>query len=94
MKKFMIGLLFIILLSTTLSANAETVVLKSNDYDKPLDSCYKYRDIVVQTNNGIQFWWTGTEFIQCPFLVLNLQNPMNLVEWRDMYLSDEVRMEN
>ena len=28
MKKFMIGLLFIILLSTTLSANAETVVLK------------------------------------------------------------------
>ena len=29
MKKFMIGLLFIILLSTTLSANAETVVLKS-----------------------------------------------------------------
>ena len=64
MKKFMIGLLFIVLLSTTLSANAETVVLKSNDYDKPLDSCYKYRDIVVKTNNGIQFWWTGTEFIQ------------------------------
>ena len=28
MKKFMIGLLFIVLLSTTLSANAETVVLK------------------------------------------------------------------
>ena len=67
MKKFMIGLLFIILLSTTLSANAETVVLKSNYYDKPLDSCYKYHDIVVKTNNGILFWWTGTEFIKCPF---------------------------
>ena len=92
MKKFMIGLLFIILLSTTLSANAETVVLKSNDYDKPLDSCYKYRDIVVKTNNGIQFWWTGTEFIQCPFLDTKFTKSDDLVEWRDMDLSDEVRM--
>ena len=92
MKKFMIGLLFIVLLSTTLSANAETVVLKSNDYDKPLDSCYKYRDIVVKTNNGIQFWWTGTEFIQCPFLDTKFTKSDDLVEWRDMDLSDEVRM--
>jgi len=91
MKKFMIGLLFIVLLSTTLSANAETVVLKSNDYDKPLDSCYKYRDIVVQTNNGIQFWWTGTEFIQCPFLDTKFTKSDDLVEWSDMDLSYEVR---
>ena len=91
MKKFMIGLLFIILLSTTLSANAETVVLKSNDYDKPLDSCYKYRDIVVKTNNGIQFWWTGTEFIKGSNLDSKLKKSDNLVEWSDMNLSYEVR---
>ena len=91
MKKFMLGLLFIILLSTTLSANAETVVLKSNDYDKPLDSCYKYRDIVVKTNNGIQFWWTGTEFIKGSNLDSKLKKSDNLVEWSDMNLSYEVR---
>ena len=87
----MLGLLFIILLSTTLSANAETVVLKSNDYDKPLDSCYKYRDIVVKTNNGIQFWWTGTEFIKGSNLDSKLKKSDNLVEWSDMNLSYEVR---
>lgn len=92
MKKFMIGLLFIILLSTTLSANAETVVLKSNYYDKPLDSCYEYRDIVVKTNNGIQFWWTGTEFIQCSLLDTKFTKSDDLVEWSDMDLSYEVRM--
>ncbi len=91
MKKFMIGLLFIVLLSTTLSANAETVVLKSNDYDKPLDSCYKYRDIVVKTNNGIQFWWTGTEFIKGSNLDSKLKKSDDLVEWSDMDLSYEVR---
>ena len=92
MKKFMIGLLFIILLSTTLSANAETVVLKSNYYDKPLDSCYEYHDVLVKSNDGILFWWTGTEFIQCPFLDTKFTKSDDLVEWRDMYLSDEVRM--
>ena len=92
MKKFMIGLLFIILLSTTLSANAETVVLKSNYYDKPLDSCYEYHDVLVKSNDGILFWWTGTEFIKCSLLDTKFTKSDDLVEWRDMYLSDEVRM--
>ena len=66
MKKFMIGLLFIILLSTTLSANAETVVLKANSYDKIRDAYFDYHNIHVLSNQeGNFFWWTGTEFIQC-----------------------------
>ena len=92
MKKFMIGLLFIILLSTTLSANAETVVLKSNYYDKPLDSCYEYHDVLVKSNDGILFWWTGTEFIKCSLLDTKFTKSDDLVEWSDMDLSDEVRM--
>ena len=91
MKKFMIGLLFIILLSTTLSANAETVVLKSNYYDKPLDSCYEYHDVLVKSNDGILFWWTGTEFIKCSLLDTKFTKSDDLVEWSDMDLSDEVR---
>ena len=47
MKKFMIGLLFIILLSTTLSANAETVVLKANSYDKLENAYFDYHNIHV-----------------------------------------------
>ena len=46
----------------------------------------------MKTNNGIQFWWTGTEFIQCPFLDTKFTKSDDLVEWRDMDLSDEVRM--
>ena len=92
MKKFMIGLLFIILLSTTLSANAETVVLKSNDYDKPLDPCYAYHDVRVKSNIGILFWWTGTEFIKCSLLDTKFTKSDNLVEWSDIDMSDDVRM--
>ena len=92
MKKFMIGLLFIILLSTTLSANAETVVLKSNYYDKPLDSCYEYHDVLVKSNDGILFWWTGTEFIKCSLLDTKFTKSDDLVEWSDMNLSDDARM--
>ena len=92
MKKFMIGLLFIILLSTTLSANAETVVLKSNDYDKPLDPCYEYHDVLVKSNIGILFWWTGTEFIKCSLLDTKFTKSDNLVEWSDIDMSDDVRM--
>ena len=47
MKKFMIGLLFIILLSTTLSANAETVVLKANSYDKLENAYFDYHNVDV-----------------------------------------------
>ena len=92
MKKFMIGLLFIVLLSTTLSANAETVVLKSNDYDKPLDSCYEYHDVLVKSNDGILFWWTGTEFIKCSLLDTKFTKSDDLVEWSDMDISYDVRM--
>ena len=92
MKKFMIGLLFIVLLSTTLSANAETVVLKSNDYDKPLDPCYEYHDVLVKSNIGILFWWTGTEFIKCSLLDTKFTKSDNLVEWSDIDMSDDVRM--
>ena len=88
----MIGLLFIILLSTTLSANAETVVLKSNYYDKPLDSCYEYHDVLVKSNDGILFWWTGTEFIKCSLLDTKFTKSDDLVEWSDMNLSDDARM--
>ena len=92
MKKFMIGLLFIILLSTTLSANAETVVLKSNYYDKPLDSCYEYHDVLVKSNDGILFWWTGTEFIKCSLLDTKFTKSDDLVEWSDIDISYDVRM--
>jgi len=50
MKKFMIGLLFIILLSTTLSANAETVVLKANSYDKLENAYFDYHNVDVLSN--------------------------------------------
>ena len=89
MKKFMIGLLFIILLSTTLSANAETVVLKSNYYDKPLDSCYEYHDVLVKSNDGILFWWTGTEFIKCSLLDTKFTKSDDLVEWSDIDLRNQ-----
>ena len=93
MKKFMIGLLFIILLSTTLSANAETVVLKANSYDKIRDAYFDYHNIHVLSNQeGNFFWWTGTEFIQCSLFDTKFTKSDDLVEWRDMYLSDEVRM--
>ena len=72
----------------------ETVVLKSNEFtDKPQNTCYKYHDIVVRTNNGMRFWWTGTQFIQCPFLDTNIYKiPMIWLEWSDIDLSDDVRM--
>ena len=57
MKKFMIGLLFIILLSTTLSANAETVVLKANSYDKIRDAYFDYHNIHVLSNQEGNFFW-------------------------------------
>ena len=88
----MIGLLFIILLSTTLSANAETVVLKANSYDKIRDAYFDYHNIHVLSNQeGNFFWWTGTEFIQCSLLDTKFTKSDDLVEWSDMDLSDEVR---
>ena len=93
MKKFMIGLLFIILLSTTLSANAETVVLKANSYDKIRDAYFDYHNIHVLSNQeGNFFWWTGTEFIQCSLLDTKFTKSDDLVEWSDMDLSDDARM--
>ena len=92
MKKFMIGLLFIILLSTTLSANAETVVLKANSYDKIRDAYFDYHNIHVLSNQeGNFFWWTGTEFIQCSLFDTKFTKSDDLVEWSDMDLSYEVR---
>ena len=92
MKKFMIGLLFIILLSTTLSANAETVVLKANSYDKLENAYFDYHNVDVLSNQeGNFFWWTGTEFIKCSLLDTKFTKSDDLVEWSDMDLSDEVR---
>ena len=93
MKKFMIGLLFIVLLSTTLSANAETVVLKANSYDKIRDAYFDYHNVDVLSNQeGNFFWWTGTEFIQCSLLDTKFTKSDDLVEWSDMDLSDDARM--
>ena len=92
-KKFMIGLLFIILLSTTLSANAETVVLKANSYDKIRDAYFDYHNIHVLSNQeGNFFWWTVIEFIKCSLLDTKFTKSDDLVEWSDMNLSDEARM--
>ena len=93
MKKFMIGLLFIILLSTTLSANAETVVLKANSYDKLENAYFDYHNVDVLSNQeGNFFWWTGTEFIKCSLLDTKFTKSDDLVEWSDMNLSDDARM--
>ncbi len=93
MKKFMIGLLFIILLSTTLSANAETVVLKANSYDKIRDAYFDYHNIHVLSNQeGNFFWWTGTEFIQCSLLDTEFTKSDDLIEWSDIDMSDDVCM--
>ena len=70
----------------------ETVVLKSNDYDKPLDSCYEYHDVLVKSNDGILFWWTGTEFIKCSLLDTKFTKSDDLVEWSDIDISYDVRM--
>ena len=93
MKKFMIGLLFIILLSTTLSANAETVVLKANSYDKLENAYFDYHNVDVLSNQeGNFFWWTGTEFIKCSLLDTKFTKSDDLVEWSDMDISYDVRM--
>ena len=93
MKKFMIGLLFIILLSTTLSANAETVVLKANSYDKLENAYFDYHNIHVLSNQeGNFFWWTGTEFIKCSLLDTKFTKSDDLVEWSDIDISYDVRM--
>ena len=77
MKKFMIGLLFIILLSTTLSANAETVVLKANSYDKIRDAYFDYHNIHVLSNQeGNFFGGRVLNLYNALSLILNLQNPM------------------
>ena len=93
MKKFMIGLLFIILLSTTLSANAETVVLKANSYDKLENAYFDYHNVDVLSNQeGNFFWWTGTEFIKCSLLDTKFTKSDDLVEWSDIDISYDVRM--
>ena len=89
----MIGLLFIILLSTTLSANAETVVLKANSYDKLENAYFDYHNVDVLSNQeGNFFWWTGTEFIKCSLLDTKFTKSDDLVEWSDMDISYDVRM--
>ena len=73
----MIGLLFIILLSTTLSANAETVVLKANSYDK-IEMLILTTIIYMfcQIKKGTSFGGRVLNLYNALSLILNLQNPM------------------
>ena len=37
-------------------------------------------DVLVKSNDGILFWWTGTEFIKCSLLDTKFTKSDDLVE--------------